>query len=148
MQSVVQSAIKLVGVGALEHHGHVFTVGPVGLLSELCLNAIEKLGSGQRVRNGNADVIGPSVSDQFDGVLNVLPGLAWISELQEVAGSNAFMPQVFAGLGNLIHARALVHGVQDLLRSRFDAHPYFCATGATQRAHGYRRSSSPLGIAS
>src|SRR6516225_1363026 len=131
----MQSPIKLVGIRTLEHHGQIFAVGPVGFLAKLCLDAIEELGSRQGVRNGDSNIIGASISNEFDGVLNILPSFPRISELQEVARPNPFMPKVFAGLGNLLYSRALIHCVQNLLRSRLSAHPHLSAAGAAQASH-------------
>src|ERR1700729_3978250 len=81
VQSIVEGAIEIVCVGALEHHGQVFTIGPVGLLPELSLYAIEKLSARQRVRDGNTNIIGAGISNQADCILNIFPGFAGITEL-------------------------------------------------------------------
>ena len=88
-----EGAIKLVRVRALKHHGHVFAIRPIRLFPQLRPYALVKLGSGQRIRNGNSNVIGTRVTDQLDRVLNVLPVLARIAKLQEEAGPNPFVPQ-------------------------------------------------------
>ena len=48
--------------------------------------------------------------DQRNGLLNVLPVLAWISELQEIAGADAFLAQILTSDGDLVDTSALVHG--------------------------------------
>jgi hypothetical protein len=35
VQSVVQGAVELVGICALEHHGKIFAIRPIGLVAEL-----------------------------------------------------------------------------------------------------------------
>ena len=132
VQGIVQGAIEIVGVRALKHHGEIFAIGPVGLVSELCVHAVEELGSGQRIGNGDADVVRAGVPNELDGVLNVEPGLAGIAELEEVACANAFAAEIFTSLGDLIDAGALVHGVENFLRSGLGAHPDLGAARAAK----------------
>src|SRR5580700_4884426 len=96
------------------------------------LHAVEEFGSGKRVGNGDANVVGLRVTNQFDRVLNVLPGFTGISELQEVTGANPLAPEIFASLDDLVYARTFVHRIQNLLRAGLCAHPYFGASGSTQ----------------
>src|SRR5258708_2096410 len=71
--------------------------------------------------------------DQRNGLLNVLPVLAWISELQKIAGPDTLLAKVLTSNCDLIDARPFVHGRQNLLGSRLYSHPGLRAAGAVQR---------------
>ena len=58
---------------------------------------------------------------------DVLPRLRRVAELEEPAGAHAVRLERARGRAHLVHRRALVHGVEDLLRARLDAEPHLLA---------------------
>jgi hypothetical protein len=121
VQSIVQGAVEFVCIGALEHHGKVFAIRPIGLVAQLGLDPVEEFCSRERIGNRNSDIIRTSIANQVYGRLNVLPRLSLVSELQEIARPNALAPQVISSLGNLFDSRSLIHGVQNSLRPGLDS---------------------------
>src|SRR5262249_11251740 len=109
MQRVGNRAIELRWKRAVEHHLEIGAIRPIRLPSELCLHDLIETGFRQRIRYRYADVVGACFTNQPDGFFNVLPFLAQISELNEVARSNAVTAKVLAGGVYLLHTNSFVH---------------------------------------
>ncbi len=139
MQGIVQGTIDLVVVRSLNHHCEILTVGPVGLLAQLCLHPFIEFCSGQRIRYRHSYVVGARGANYGGGFLDVFPSFPRVSELQEVAGANALLMKVVPRFRNLLDACSLIHGVENFLRPRLHTHPYFGTTSASQSGYGIRR---------
>src|SRR5271154_6136604 len=96
MQGVMQSTIEFAGVSALEHHGEIPTVGPIGFRSELRLHLLEELGPRKGIRNGNADVVWPRIAHEVHRPCDLLPCLAGIPKLQKVTGADPLFMEIRA----------------------------------------------------
>ncbi len=136
VQSVVEGAIKLAGVSSFEHHRQVFAINPVRLLAQLLANPLIEFGSGKRIGNGNAQVVGPRLANHLDGLFDVAPRFPRITELKEKAGPDAVLPQIFAGLCDLLNPHSLLHRIKNLLRTGLYPHPNLDAARPRQRRSG------------
>ena len=93
---------------------------------------------GQRIRDRHADVVRPLLAHEVARRDHVLPLLRRIAELEEPAGADAVRAQGARRLTHLVHRGALVHRVEDALRSRLDAHPHLLAAGEREVARHRR----------
>ncbi len=132
----MERLVEAVRVTAAKHHGQVVAVRPVSFLPELHRHPLVEFRSRQGIGNRDADVVRRGFLHQLNGLPDVLPVFTRIAELQEKAGPDAVPAQILAGLVDLLHLNPFFHGVQDLLRTRFRAHPYFDAPGALERGDG------------
>src|SRR5580692_7627392 len=117
MKCVANRAIKCIGIGAFEHHAEVVAVGPVLFRSELLTHALVEPSVRKRVREGNTDVVGTRLADERNSLLNIVPILTQIAELDEVARADAFASQVPTRGDNFFDLTAFFHRVEDLLRA-------------------------------
>src|ERR1035441_9207520 len=125
-----QGTIEGGGESALEHHVQIVAVGPILLGAQLAGDHLVERRAGKRVRNRDADIVGPGIADQRDGLFDFGPGLAGVAELEEIAGPDVVAAQVVARLVDLPEARPFVHGVEHV--TGLHAHPDLVATGAAQ----------------
>src|SRR5579871_5879744 len=80
-------SVKLGGISAAEHHGNIFTVNPVCFKTQLRANPFVETRSRQRIGDGYPNVIGLSLPDQVNGLLNVFPGFPRVPKLNEETGA-------------------------------------------------------------
>src|SRR6185437_8417797 len=69
MQSIPYRAIELSRISCLEHNAEIIAVGPITLLPELRSYALVENCSGQRIGEGNSDVIGAHFADKCNRLL-------------------------------------------------------------------------------
>ena len=117
----------------------VVALVPVALLAELALHRVEELRARQRVRDADADVVGPRALQQVARRENVVELLAEIAEHQEEADADAFRAERAARLHDVVDAGALVHGVENLLAAALGADPDLAAAGVAKR-RGHARA--------
>src|SRR5882762_3642044 len=115
-------------VGGSVDRAEIVTVGPVPLCPKLLLHALVKEGAGERIGEGDTDIIGARVSYELDGLADYGPGLAGVSELQEEAGADASLSEAMASGVDGGDVEALVHRIENLLRTRFSAEPDLAAS--------------------
>ena len=89
VQRVGQGAIEVGGKGALKHHVQIVAIGPVLLGAELAGDHLVERRARQRIGDRDADIVGPRLAHQRDGLFDFRPGLAGIAELQKEAGADA-----------------------------------------------------------
>src|ERR1700691_1382267 len=127
MERIADCQVKLVFVRGSEHQAKIVAIGPISLGADLFLHPVEEGSAWKRIRERNPYVIWPRAANQIYRLLDVLPLLPGVAELQEIAGANPCVPKPCAGSYHFSHAQALVHGIQYALRSGFNAHPYLGA---------------------
>src|SRR5262249_46826353 len=93
MQGLTHRAIKLRGVGRLEHDAEIIAVGPVPLAAKLRLHTLIEARARKWIGERDSDIIRLRVANQRNGLLQFSPSFARIAELQEVAGANSGLLQ-------------------------------------------------------
>src|SRR6202011_2338708 len=96
MECVSERLVKLILIGCAEHDAKVVAIGPVSLGSDLFLYALVEDGTGEGIRKRDSDVVGACAADECYRLLDVLPGLSGISELQKVARADVFVSETGA----------------------------------------------------
>ena len=139
VQDVAHAPVERARVRPVEHHGELVAVAPVRARAELLLHALVEERPGQRVGDGDADVVGPLAADEVARREEVRPGLARVAELEEPRDADAVAPEEARRRLDLADARALVHRVEDPLRAGLDAHPDLLGAGGGERRDGRGR---------
>jgi hypothetical protein len=127
VERIAQREIELVLVGRREHQAEVIAVSPICLGADLFPHPVEEGSSWKWIREGDTYVVRACVTHQRNRLLDVLPLLPGIAELQEIACVNACVPQARPRVFYLCDTQTLIHGVEHSLRSGFDSHPHFGA---------------------
>src|SRR5215813_3916349 len=81
MDTVVEHAIELLRVWPLVQHCQIVTIFPVRFLAQLSLHSLVKSRTGERIRDGNPDVVRHTLTHHFERQLHVVPQLARVTEL-------------------------------------------------------------------
>ena len=112
------------------HEIEIVALGPVGLVHQLRGHLVVERRPRERVGDRDPDLIGHEIEDHPDGLVDVLPGLAEIAELEEEGDPDTVALEQSGGLVDLLDGDTLVHGVDDVLRTGFGADPGGLETGA------------------
>src|SRR5215467_10222568 len=102
VQGIVQSSIESVVVWTVKHHGQVFAIRPIYLISYLLPHPLVKNGTRKGIRDGYANAIGAGGANQLHGSLDVFPAFAGVPELDEIAGADALPAQALPRIHNLV----------------------------------------------
>jgi hypothetical protein len=127
-KSVVEGVVVAGGVDCAE----VVAVGPVTLFSQLRLNAVEETRAWQGIRERHADIIGARLANQVHCLADFGPTLTGVAKLEEVTCTYAGGCEPFSSAMNCGELQSLFHRIEDLLRTRLDAHPYLDAARSFQ----------------
>src|ERR1700730_5050923 len=136
VQRIANRAVERIGVSTFKHHAEIVTVRPILLWPELLAHTIVETRVWQRVGEGDTNIVRPRLANEHNGFLDVFPGFARISELEEIASADAFSAQVLSRVDNFLDLKAFVHCIQDLLGSGLNSHPDLRAPSLLQCSHG------------
>ncbi len=128
--------VKGVVVAGNVDGAEVVAVDPVTLASQLRLNALEEARTRQRIGERDANVVGSRIAHQLYCLADLGPAFPWVAELKEVARPYAGGSEPLSSGMNSGELQTLFHRVENLLRTRFDAHPYFDAARSFQSRDG------------
>ncbi len=67
-------------------------------VTQLFVDAFIEFRSGKRIGNRNSDVVGTGLADQLNGLLDIIPGFARITELKKEAGADSVGLQAVPGV--------------------------------------------------
>src|SRR5438105_613804 len=89
VQHVANEPVKCRIVRPLKQHREIVAILPISALADLRFHQLVESRSRKRIGNGNADVIRALFADQAARLVEIVPILTRIAELDEPAGAYA-----------------------------------------------------------